>query len=253
MAFCCRLFGNLKNPRICLLERNYCRDLDYSCHLWSCFCLPCPATPCHSLPHHTLPCHRLAWGASRHISRPSVEYKIYKYHTISHATLYNTTQRPSVEYKIYKAPPLQLSPVRMEDLQNSPFSCLPCLWSRIEDLQKLTHFGLFRIFLLFEQLLPLWQLSYSTYYSWLFVWVLNGNIKMSESQNTKSDFTKILYLWIFACGFQSATSHLVLQILTRPVVCLWVFVLLYLWISESALDHLAVQIFDRSLSFLCGG
>ena len=122
---------------------------------------------------------------------------------------------------------------------------------RIEDLQKLTHFGLFRIFLLFEQLLPLWQLSYSTYYSWLFVWVLNGNIKMSESQNTKSDFTKFLYLWIFACGFQSATSHLVLQILTRPVVCLWVFVLLYLWISESAL--LAVQIFDRSLSFLCGG
>ena len=82
--------------------------------------------------------------------------------TISHATLYNTTQRPSVEYKIYKAPPLQLSPVRMEDLQNSPFSCLPCLWSRIEDLQKLTHFGLFRIFLLFEQPLPLWQLSYST-------------------------------------------------------------------------------------------
>ena len=113
MAFCCQLVGNRKNPRKCLLERNYCRDLDYSCHLWSCFCLPCPATPCLSLPHHTIPCHRLTWGASRHISRPSVEYKIYKYHTISHATLYNTIQRPSANIR---------------STRHLPFSCLQSEW-----------------------------------------------------------------------------------------------------------------------------
>ena len=48
-------------------------------------------------------------------------------------------RRPSFEYKIS-----QLSNLRMEDLQNSP-----CLSTRIEDLQKLTHLrGCFVAFIL---------------------------------------------------------------------------------------------------------